>query len=61
MRKSTDNSRELELIENNRKDVILKIKPMTEDAARNWLGAANQSGDEELINHFAEAVKRLSE
>ena len=40
------------------KPVLLSIKPMTEKHARTWLGAANADGDRELIEHFAEEVRR---
>ena len=39
------------------KRVILSISPMTEEAAREWLGEANRTGDKELINHFAAQVR----
>lgn len=41
------------------KDLLLNIRPMTEEAARGWLGASNQHGDRELVEHYAEQVRRL--
>lgn len=42
------------------KQVVLSIKPMTEANAREWLGAANQYGDQEMVAHFVAEVQRLT-
>lgn len=41
------------------KPILLSIKPTTEEMAREWLGAYNQSDwdDSELRNHFVTQVK----
>ena len=59
MRQAKEEATEVRLIKNNSKDTILKIEPMTEQAARNWLGAANTVGDAELVQHFVEQLKGL--
>jgi len=57
---TADKDTNLTLIEENSKDMVLKIKPMTEESARAWLGAANDYGDAEIIEHFAECVRDVS-
>lgn len=41
--------------------VLLSIKPMTEGDARSWIVACNELGVHgEVVEHFAEEVRRLS-
>lgn len=41
--------------------VLVRIKPMTEDDARRWLGASNRYGSKDVVEHFAGEVRRLQE
>lgn len=41
--------------------VLLSIKPMEVGRAKLWLGASNQYGSQDVVEHFAEEVKRLQE
>jgi hypothetical protein len=43
------------------KGVILSIHPQNEENAREWLGAANGSGDRELVEHFAKQVQQCKD
>lgn len=45
------------MIETKPKRLLLSIHPQTEEAAREWMGEANRTGDKELINHFAAQVR----
>jgi hypothetical protein len=49
------------LLHEKSKGVILSIKPTTEKDARDLLGLCNEYDvDQEIIEHFAEEVRRLA-
>jgi hypothetical protein len=54
-------SDECRMIVENRKQLILKIKPDREQKARDWLGAANWYGDDEIIEHFVSELERVKD
>lgn len=41
------------------KRIVLSVKPMTVANARDWLGGANEYGDDEMVEHFVDEIKRL--
>lgn len=43
------------------KRVVLSIKPMCEENAREWLGAASTHGDSEMVEHFVKEVRQLKQ
>lgn len=45
-----------------RTEILLQIKLVDEATARKWLGAANKyAEDREVVEHFADEVRRLKE